>query len=111
LNSRTGRFEVLHADHFQTTFRNAPGNGTDALFPVRNLFHATVLLKRFKGCGDLACGQQFDIAVRQELKANGTLASEDNTFRILVQRQDMTGADRGWANHYEPGDVIRYAPR
>jgi ATP-dependent exoDNAse (exonuclease V) alpha subunit len=20
----------------------------------------------------------------------------------------MTGADRGWANHYEPGDVIRY---
>ena len=21
----------------------------------------------------------------------------------------MTGADRGWANHYEPGDVIRYA--
>jgi ATP-dependent exoDNAse (exonuclease V) alpha subunit len=58
---------------------------------------------------DNASRRELNIAVRQELKANGTLASDDNTFRVLVQRQDMTGADRGWANHYEPGDVIRYA--
>jgi conjugative relaxase-like TrwC/TraI family protein len=58
---------------------------------------------------DNASRRELNIAVRQELKANGTLASDDNTFRALVQRQDMTGADRGWANHYEPGDVIRYA--
>jgi ATP-dependent exoDNAse (exonuclease V) alpha subunit len=49
------------------------------------------------------------MAVRQELKANGTDAAEDHSFRILVQRQDMTGADRAWANHYEMGDVVRYA--
>jgi conjugative relaxase-like TrwC/TraI family protein len=58
---------------------------------------------------DNASRRELNIAVRQELKANGTLTSDDNTFRVLVQRQDMTGADRGWANHYEPGDVIRYA--
>jgi conjugative relaxase-like TrwC/TraI family protein len=58
---------------------------------------------------DNASRRELNIAVRQELKANGTLASDDNTFRVLVQRQDMTGADRGWANHYEPGDVIRFA--
>jgi conjugative relaxase-like TrwC/TraI family protein len=58
---------------------------------------------------DNASRRELNIAVRQELKATGTLASGDNTFRVLVQRQDMTGADRGWANHYEPGDVIRYA--
>jgi conjugative relaxase-like TrwC/TraI family protein len=58
---------------------------------------------------DNASRRELNIAVRQELKANGTLASDDNTFRVLVQRQDMTGADRGWASHYEPGDVIRYA--
>jgi conjugative relaxase-like TrwC/TraI family protein len=58
---------------------------------------------------DNASRRELNIAVRQELKANGTLASDDNTFRVLVQRQDMTGADRGWANHYETGDVIRYA--
>ena len=49
------------------------------------------------------------MAVRQELKANGVVAPEDHSFRVLVQRQDMTGADRAWANHYETGDVVRYA--
>jgi hypothetical protein len=49
------------------------------------------------------------VAVRQELKARGAVASEDHHFRVLVQRQDMTGADRAWANHYETGDVIRFA--
>jgi conjugative relaxase-like TrwC/TraI family protein len=58
---------------------------------------------------DNASRRELNFAVRQELKANGTLASDDKIFRVLVQRQDMTGADRGWANHYEPGDVIRYA--
>ena len=28
---------------------------------------------------------------------------------FLAPRQDMTGADRAWANHYEVGDVVRYA--
>ena len=49
------------------------------------------------------------MAVRQELKATGSLALEDHTFRVLVQRQDMTGAERSWANHYEINDVVRYA--
>jgi ATP-dependent exoDNAse (exonuclease V) alpha subunit len=43
------------------------------------------------------------------LKAKGALAPDDRTFPILVQRQDMTGAERTWASHYEVGDVVRYA--
>jgi hypothetical protein len=43
------------------------------------------------------------------LKANGTVAPEDHSFRILVQRQDMTGAERSWAARYEINDVIRYS--
>jgi conjugative relaxase-like TrwC/TraI family protein len=58
---------------------------------------------------DNASRRELNIAVRQEMKANGSLASDDSTFRVLIQRQDMTGADRAWANHYQPGDVIRYA--
>ena len=50
----------------------------------------------------------MNVAVRQELKANGSLAPEDHTFRVLVQRQDMTGAERSWASHYEINDVVRY---
>ncbi len=58
---------------------------------------------------DNASRRELNAAVRQELKANGTIAPEDHTFRILVQRQDMTGAERSWASRYEINDVIRYA--
>jgi hypothetical protein len=58
---------------------------------------------------DNASRRELNVAVRQELKANGALAPEDHTFRVLVQRQDMTGAERSWASHFEVNDVIRYA--
>ena len=57
---------------------------------------------------DNASRRELNVAVRQELKLNGTLAPDDHTFRVLVQRQDMTGAERSWASHYEVNDVIRY---
>jgi conjugative relaxase-like TrwC/TraI family protein len=58
---------------------------------------------------DNASRRELNVAVRQELKATGSLGPEDHTFRVLVQRQDMTGAERSWANHYEINDVVRYA--
>jgi conjugative relaxase-like TrwC/TraI family protein len=58
---------------------------------------------------DNASRRQLNVAVRDQLKANGTLAPEDHSFRVLVQRQDMTGAERAWANHYEINDVVRYS--
>jgi conjugative relaxase-like TrwC/TraI family protein len=57
---------------------------------------------------DNASRRELNVAVRQELKLNETLAPEDHTVRVLVQRQDMTGAERSWANHYEVNDIIRY---
>jgi conjugative relaxase-like TrwC/TraI family protein len=59
---------------------------------------------------DNASRHALNAAVRQELKAHGTLASGDHSFGVLVQRQDMTGAERSRANRYEINDVIRYAP-
>ena len=58
---------------------------------------------------DNASRRELNVAVRQELKTSGVVAAEDHNFRVLFQRQDMTGADRAWANHYETGDVVRYA--
>jgi conjugative relaxase-like TrwC/TraI family protein len=58
---------------------------------------------------DNASRRELNQAVRQELKANGTLAPENHSFRVLVQRHDMTGAERSWASHYEVHDVVRYA--
>ena len=58
---------------------------------------------------DNASRHELNVAVRQELKVNGSLAPEDHTFRVLIQRQDMTGAERSWANHYQINDVVRYS--
>jgi conjugative relaxase-like TrwC/TraI family protein len=58
---------------------------------------------------DNASRRELNAAVRQELKANGTLAPEDHSFRVLVQRQEITGAERSWASRYELNDVIRFA--
>lgn len=57
---------------------------------------------------DNASRRELNVAVRQELKVNVSLAPEDHDFRVLVQRQDMTGAERSWASHYEIDDVVRY---
>jgi conjugative relaxase-like TrwC/TraI family protein len=57
---------------------------------------------------DNASRRELNVAVRQELKATGTLAPEDHSFRVLFQRHDMTGAERSWASHYEIRDVVRY---
>ena len=57
---------------------------------------------------DNASRRELNFAVRQELKVTGTVAPEDHNCRILVQRQDMTGAERSWASHYEVNDVVRY---
>ena len=58
---------------------------------------------------DNASRRELNVAVRHELKANGTVAPEDHSIRVLIQRQDMTGAERAWASHYEINDVVRYA--
>ena len=57
---------------------------------------------------DNASRHELNLAVRQELKATGVVAPEDRNFRVLVQRQDMTGAERSWASHYGIEDVVRY---
>jgi ATP-dependent exoDNAse (exonuclease V) alpha subunit len=57
---------------------------------------------------DNASRHELNLAVRQELKATGAVAPEDRNFRVLVQRQDMTGAERSWASHYGINDVVRY---
>jgi conjugative relaxase-like TrwC/TraI family protein len=57
---------------------------------------------------DNASRRQINQAVRSELQALGTVATEDHTMRVLAPRSDMTGADRTWAARYIAGDVLYY---
>jgi conjugative relaxase-like TrwC/TraI family protein len=58
---------------------------------------------------DNASRRELNVAVREELKAKGTIPPDGHSFRVLIQRQEMTGAERAWASQYESGDVIRYS--
>ncbi len=58
---------------------------------------------------DNATRRELNIAVCEKLKANGIIAADDRNFRVLIQRQDMTGAELAWASHYEIGDIVRFS--
>ena len=47
--------------------------------------------------------------VHAELQRSGLVSDEEHRIRTLVPRQDLTGADRTWAERYEVGDVLRYS--
>ncbi len=57
---------------------------------------------------DNASRRAINQAVRQELQALGVVDKSDNSMRVLMPRNDMTGADREWANRYQAGDVLHY---
>jgi conjugative relaxase-like TrwC/TraI family protein len=45
------------------------------------------------------------------MKVTGEVRGKDKEVKTLMQRQDLTGADRKFAQYYEPGDVVRYAKK
>jgi conjugative relaxase-like TrwC/TraI family protein len=47
--------------------------------------------------------------IHAELQRIGLVSNEEHRIRTLVPRQDLTGADRTWAERYEVGDVLRYS--
>jgi ATP-dependent exoDNAse (exonuclease V) alpha subunit len=51
---------------------------------------------------------QLNSLIHRELQRNGTVSRDDHQTKIYVARNDMTGAERGFANAYRPDDVIRY---
>jgi conjugative relaxase-like TrwC/TraI family protein len=50
----------------------------------------------------------LNAAIHQARQASGQIPRADHRLRVLLPRQDLTGADRQWAVQYQPGDVVRY---
>jgi conjugative relaxase-like TrwC/TraI family protein len=42
------------------------------------------------------------------MQTTGRVAADEHHVRVLVPRQEITGADRQWAQQYTRGDVVRY---
>src|SRR5450755_4791779 len=47
--------------------------------------------------------------IHAELQARGVVGREEHSVQTLVPRQEMTGADRSWAQQYQVDDILRYS--
>src|SRR5208283_723949 len=48
-------------------------------------------------------------AIHYAMQDTNQMPYREHLMRVLVARQEITGADRQWAAQYEPGNVVRYA--
>jgi ATP-dependent exoDNAse (exonuclease V) alpha subunit len=51
---------------------------------------------------------EINQVIHQARQTEGQVAAQERHVRVLVARQEVTGADRQWVEHYHPGDVVRY---
>ena len=47
--------------------------------------------------------------IHAELQSRGIVSKEEHFVQTLVPRQEMTGADRSWAQQYQVDDTLRYS--
>ena len=52
---------------------------------------------------------EINQAIRAELQGTGVVGREEYRTDVLVPRQDLTGADRTWAERYRFDDVLLYS--
>jgi ATP-dependent exoDNAse (exonuclease V) alpha subunit len=58
---------------------------------------------------DNSSRMEINERIHADLQSRGIVSGEDHRIRTFVPRQDLTGADRTWAERYEVGDVLRYS--
>ncbi len=47
-------------------------------------------------------------AIHEAMQSAGQVDHREYSMKVLIARQEITGADRQWAEQYEPGDTVRY---
>ncbi len=53
--------------------------------------------------------QDLNDVIHRAMQREGHVDRNDYSMPVLVPRQEITGADRQWAERYEAGDVVRYS--
>ncbi len=53
--------------------------------------------------------QDLNGVIHRTMQRDGHVDRHEHHISVLVPRQEITGADRQWAERYEPGDVVRYS--
>lgn len=52
---------------------------------------------------------EINAQIHKELQSRGLVQKQEHTMHVLVPRQEMTGADRSWAQRYQTDDILRYS--
>lgn len=66
--------------------------------------HATLVVSP-----DNQSRQDLNGVIHRAMRREGHVDREEHHVSVLVPRQEITGADRQWAERYEPADVVRYS--
>lgn len=53
--------------------------------------------------------QDLNDVIHRAMQREGHVDRDEHRTPVLVPRQEITGADRQWAERYERGDVVRYS--
>ena len=52
--------------------------------------------------------REINEVIHRTMQSRGHVEIKEHKQRVLVARQEITGADRQWAAQYQPGEVVRY---
>ncbi len=52
---------------------------------------------------------EINSRIHKELQAGGLVDKQEHTMQVLSPRQEMTGADRSWAQRYQIDDILHYS--
>lgn len=66
--------------------------------------HATLVVSP-----DNQSRRELNLLIHQEMQEREQVSRQEHTLEVLEPRNEMTGADRGWAGQYRIGDVLRYS--
>jgi conjugative relaxase-like TrwC/TraI family protein len=66
--------------------------------------HATLVVSP-----DNQSRQELNDVIHRAMQREAHVDREEHRIPVLVPRQEITGADRQWAERYEEGDVVRYS--
>jgi conjugative relaxase-like TrwC/TraI family protein len=53
--------------------------------------------------------RELNSLIHREMQNRGEVTKDEHKLLVLEPRQELTGADRQWAEQYEAGDVLRYS--
>ena len=57
---------------------------------------------------DNATRADLNTVIHQAMQTKGHVEAKERPVRVLVARQELTGADRQWASRYHVDDLVRY---